>query len=617
MNLFPFSEIREEQDDLVEDVKEAVEEGGNLIAHAPSGLGKTVASISPSIEYAIEEDKTVFFLTPKHSQHKIAVETVEKIMDKNSVEISIADIIGKRWLCNVDGIEDMSSADFQNYCATVKKEERCSYYNKVFNDSRGLSEKAKEKLKEMKNKAWHAEEIKKNIDSLCPYEILINHAKDSDVIIGDYFHIFHPKVREAFLGKTGKDIEDSILIVDEAHNLPPRTRNLLSRKLSTYQVSRAQKEADEFGYLEERRILEEIENVLSKIGKGMEGEEEKITKEEFKDRVEDIGDYKNIIERMERVARDVYEEKDRSYCSSVRDFLEAWLGKDRGFVRFIRRRKSKSGNVYYSCHYECLNPQLSTSEPFQEAYSSILMSATLTPMQMYSDLLGLETGRTSRKVYESPFPKKNREFFVVDSVTTKYKERDEDQFKKIGWIISKSMEKVPGNASAFFPSYKLRNRVKETIDTEKDIMLEKRGLSKEDKSKMLNHLSKVSNSLLLGVSGASFSEGVDFPEGSMDAVFVVGLPLKEPDLETRALIDFYEYKFGKGWDYAYAYPAMKKALQAAGRCIRTKRDRGIVFFMDERYLWKNYRKVFPPEIGIETTKAPWTNIENFFESSKK
>lgn len=612
LELFPFSQVREGQDALLRDVKKSVSEGDNLLAHAPSGLGKTAAALSPCLTHALENGKTVFFLTPKHSQHKIAVETVQKIMQKKSLEISVADVIGKKWLCNVEGLGNMGSRDFQNYCKTMKSEGRCTYYNNTFKDGGDLSDKARKKLEEIKGKALHAEQVKKKIDSLCAYEILINHAKQADLIIGDYFHIFHPGVREAFLGKTGKKLEESILVVDEAHNLPSRTRNLLSQRLSTYQVSRAQKEANEFGYLEERRILEELENILSKLGKQMESEEEKIQKKDLKERVEEVEDYETLMDRMERVARDVYEEKDRSYCSSIRDFLEAWLGKERGFVRFMRKNRSKSGNLYYTCLYKCMNPQLSTQEPLQAAYSSILMSATLTPMEMYSDLLGLDRGRTSQNMYESPFPEKNRMYLVVDSVTTKYKERDEDQFKKIGWILSKSMEKVPGNASAFFPSYELRDKVKDFINTEKKILLEKRNLSKEDKSNLLNLLSKRDNCLLLGISGASFAEGVDFPEGSMDAVFVVGLPLKEPDLETRALIDFYDYKFGRGWDYAYIYPAMKKALQAAGRCIRTKRDRGVMTFMDKRYLWSNYRKVFPPKVKLKTTKSPWREIEEFF-----
>ncbi len=611
-DLFPFETVRSGQDGLIRDVEKAVSRAENLIAHAPSGLGKTAGSLSPSLGYALENSKTVFFLTPKHSQHKMAIDTAKKIMDRHDVKITVADIIGKRWLCSADGIRDMSSADFQNYCKTLKEEERCKYYNNTFEDISSLSDSAVKKLKKLQGNALHAEEVKRKTDKFCTYEILVNHAKQSDMIIGDYFHVFHPGVREAFLTKAGKTLKDSILIVDEAHNLPPRTRSLLSKRLSTYQISRAQKEAGEFGYLEEKRILEDIEELLVDLGRDMDNYEEEITMEDLKDRVDKIEDYETLVDRLERVARDVYEENERSYCSSIMEFLEAWTGDDNGFVRFIRERKSRNDNIYYTCHYECLNPQLSTKEVFDEVHSSVLMSATLTPMKMYSDLLGFEEGKTDKKAYSSPFPKENRSYLVVDSVTTKYKERNEEQFQKIGWFVSKSLERVPGNASVFFPSYSLRDKVKEEISTEKRVLLERRNMSKEDKSDLLRLFKKEDGCVLLGISGASFAEGVDFPGRCMDAVFIVGLPLREPDLETKALIDFYEYKFGKGWDYAYTYPAMKKALQAAGRCIRTKKDRGAMVFMDKRYTWSNYRKVFPPEVNIKRTKAPWKELDSFF-----
>ncbi len=611
-NLFPFKEVRSGQDKIIEDACEVLKKGENLIAHAPSGLGKTAASLSSSLDFAMRNDKTVFFLTPKHSQHKIAAETADTIMDKHSVEITVADIIGKRWLCSADGIHGMSSSDFQNYCKNLKEEERCRYYNNTFEDVSSLSKKAIKKLSEMKGKALLAEEVKKNTKNLCTYEILVNHAKQADLIIGDYFHIFHPGVREAFLTKSDNVLKDSVLVVDEAHNLPSRTRSLLSKRLSTYQVSRAQKEAGEFGYLEEKRILEDVEEILVDLGEGMDENEEEITMDDLKKRIEDVEDYNNLIDRMERVAVDVYEEEDRSYCSSIKNFLEAWKGKSKGFVRFMRKRKSRNDNIYYTCLYECLDPQLSTKEVFDEAHSSILMSATLTPMQMYSDLLGLGRKDTVKNAYSSPFPEENRTHLVVDSVTTKYKERNEEQYQKIAWFLSKSLDEVPGNASAFFPSYRLRDKIKDKINTDKRIVLEERNMSKKDKSGLLDLFKEEDNCVLLGISGASFSEGVDFPGRCMDAVFVVGLPLREPDLETKALIDFYDYKFGKGWDYAYIYPAMKKAMQAAGRCIRTRNDRGAVVFMDKRYTWSNYRKVFPPEIDPNETKAPWKELQDFF-----
>ncbi|PSH01882.1 MAG: hypothetical protein BRC27_00580 [Nanohaloarchaea archaeon SW_10_44_10] len=147
------------------------------------------------------------------------------------------------------------------------------------------------------------------------------------------------------------------------------------------------------------------------------------------------------------------------------------------------------------------------------------------------------------------------------------------------------------------------------------MFVEDRAHDKEEKQEMLNDFASrkdEKDSVLLGVAAGSFGEGLDYPGEVLKGVFVVGLPLKRPDLETKELIDFYDQLFGKGWDYGYSYPAMNRAIQAAGRCIRSKTDEGVIVYMDKRYDWSNYRKVFPPGKRMKTTKAPWKEIEGFF-----
>jgi DNA excision repair protein ERCC-2 len=151
--------------------------------------------------------------------------------------------------------------------------------------------------------------------------------------------------------------------------------------------------------------------------------------------------------------------------------------------------------------------------------------------------------------------------------------------------------------------------------TDRKLFVEDRTMDKEGKQGMLDEFADrkdEKDSVLLGVAAGSFGEGVDYPGEVLKAVFVVGLPLQRPDLETKELIDFYDELFGKGWDYGYSYPAMNRAIQAAGRCIRSKDDEGVIIYMDERYDWSNYRKVFPPGKKLKTTRAPWKDIEEFF-----
>lgn len=616
-DLFPHSEIREHQDILLEDVKQTLREGISLVAHAPTGLGKTAAVIPPALSHALEHGKTVFFLTPRHSQHRIAVETLKKVKQRHGTDFTGVDLIGKKWFCNQDGVEDLSGRDFRNFCKTLREEERCSYYNNTYDqDSLEPTGQARAKTVQLKNRMLHAEDMKSEVQQMCPYYVQMMMAAKAEVVIADYFHLFHEGVRESLFSRMGRTLEDCIVVVDEAHNLPSRVRSLKSARLSMPQIDNALKEANKFGFYSMEETLERLRRELERVAKQELGSQREVhvEMEELKDRIENFYNYQELIVEMESVADEVREEREKSYCGGIAEFLEAWDGTSNGYARILRRKTSRAGNQYLQLEYSCLDPQVSTREVLNDCHASIMMSGTLTPVDMYTDLLGLVKDKTAENTYSSAFPEENKLNLVVDRVTTRYKERNEEQFKRIAWYISKSAGHVPGNVGVFFPSYRLRDQVAEHMELERETFREERRMNKQDKQEMLSRLVGVKDEggAMLGVIGGSFGEGVDYPGKLMNAVFVVGLPLERPDLETKALIDFYDYKFDRGWDYGYAYPAMNRAMQAAGRCIRSEHDEGVVVYMDERYTWGNYRKVFPPEEKFKVTQAPWREMEEFF-----
>ena len=174
---------------------------------------------------------------------------------------------------------------------------------------------------------------------------------------------------------------------------------------------------------------------------------------------------------------------------------------------------------------------------------------------------------------------------------------------------------VPGNTAVFFPSYSLRDQVYLFFKdaSEKSIIIEKQGLSKEGKAAMLEEFKQFKNSgaVLLGVTSGSFGEGIDLPGDFLKCVVIVGIPLGRPNLETKELITYYNEKFGRGWDYGYILPAITKVLQNAGRCIRSETDRGVILYLDERYTWPNYAKCFPAD-SIELAKDYEERIKAFF-----
>lgn len=621
MQLFPFSKPREKQEDLLNKVREILKDGENLITHAPTGIGKTAATITPALEYALENNKKVFFLTPRHSQHQIAVETTKKIQKKHNVELTVIDLLGKKWLCNVDGVEEMTSSDFSQYCQALRDDERCDFYTAMYDmDEHKLKSSAKKKLKNLEGKPQHSHEFKENVKSFCPYYMMMELARKSNLIIADYFHLFHPGVRESIFERSNVEIEDTIIIVDEAHNLPSRTRSLFSYDLSMPQIENAITEAEKFGFYEIEEKLQQLRNIVQRIAADnfdAGSHEEKIKKKALYDPIDNIEDYNEWILDLEDAAEEVREERERSYLGGIAEFLEEWKGEDNGYFRGIRRKRSASGNRYIQIQYSCLDPQISTKTPLNDCHSSIMMSGTLTPTKMYQELLGLKPAETHQETFKSPFPQENQLNLNVPSVTTKYSERDSSTFQKYAWLISKSLEKVPGNAAIFFPSYKIMNTVKKELENETDrkIYVEDQNANKEEKQAMVEQFAshkEEGDALLCGVAAGSFGEGIDYPGEILKAVFVVGLPLQKPDLETKALINFYDYKFNRGWDYGYSYPAMHRAIQAAGRCIRSKDDKGVIIYMDERYGWSNYRKVFPTDERPQKSKAPWKDIEEFF-----
>ncbi len=621
MELFPFSKVREKQDDLMKSVEEAIEEGNSLVAHAPTGLGKTAATLTPALEYAKQNNKKVFFLTPRHSQHSIAVETVKKMQERHDEELTVIDLLGKKWLCNVNGVEEMTSRDFKDYCQTLRDEERCDFYTAMYDmDEHQLKDKAKKKLDTLEGNPKHAEDFKRSTPQFCPYYMMMELARRSDLIIADYFHIFHPGVRESIFERAGCVLEDTILVVDEAHNLPSRTRSLFSESMSIPQIDRAITEAEKFGFYEMEEKLERLMGAVKSIAAdefSSGSHEEKIEKDDLKDAVENIQDYGEFIVDLEAIAEEVRDEREKSYCGGVAEFLDAWNGDDNGFFRCIKRSRSSAGNRYIEIKYTCLDPQVSTKEPLNDAHASILMSGTLTPQKMYKDLLGLETSAKT-EAFKSPFPEENQLDLMVPTVTTKYSERDDSMYQKYAWYLAKSFEAVPGNVGVFFPSYSFMHRVKEEMEqkTDRNLFVEKQSMNKEGKQRLFEEFASrkdEGDAALLGVAAGSLGEGVDYPGDIMRAAFIIGLPLQKPDLETKALINFYDYKFNKGWDYGYSYPAVNRAIQAAGRVIRSKEDRGVMVYMDERYDWSNYRKVFPPGFDLKKTRAPWQDIEEFFD----
>lgn len=624
--LFPYKEVRSIQDDLIKEVDNCLKEKKNLIVHAPTGLGKTAATLPVALAHALKNKLTVFFLTSRHTQHRIVIDTLKQIKKKYKTNFVAVDIIGKKWMCPVPGTNELYSNEFSEYCKHQREKRLCEFYNNARKTSGRQTVKADKVMADLKEiSPCSCEETVElcTKEKLCPYEISAMFAKQASVIIADYYMIFHPSIRQKFFNRAEKELSKSIIIIDEGHNLPKRIRDVMTAKLSNLSIHNALKEAKKFNHSETAEYLEALndifKNYLNKL-KAIENKQQEqvdeilISKEDFTNQIKLIDDYDTIITNFEFAGDSIREIQKKSYVGTIATFLEEWLGPDEQYTRILSKKYGRSRPIT-TISYRCMDPSLVTKEIIENSYSTIIMSGTLTPTAMYQDLLGFEN--PVEREYQSPFPRKNKLSLIIPETTTKFTQRGPEQYKNIARITSNIVNLVPGNIAMFFPSYQLRDDVYKYFEplAKKTIFLEESGLSKVEKEDLLERFKSYNKTgaVLLGVAAGSFGEGIDLPGDLLKAVIVVGLPLQRPDLETKELIDYYEKKFNKGWDYGYIFPAITRCLQSAGRCIRSETDRGVVVFLDERFAWPHYSKCFPPDWNIKITKMYEDRISEFFD----
>jgi DNA excision repair protein ERCC-2 len=619
---FSHAKPRKYQDELIDDVWKCLNEEKHLIAHAPTGIGKTAAVLGPALTYALENAKTVFFLTPKIAQHQVAVDELEALAEKYKLNFRATDLVGRRYMC-VDPV--LGSSDFEEFyelCKRRRKRENCPYY--AFARGFSMREKAEAKMNfekvtedygvvkphsEILDACERFKNPKGRINPLCAYEIALKLARSSQAIVCDYFHVLSPHAN--IIQKIKKELPDSILIIDETHNVPDRIRRGLSVSLDTFLLKRADQEAKLMG--------SELTKPVARLARALEtlGKEKTKEKSEALVSVDDLPRFSgDELDELDELGTAYLEgaNRQKSSCVKIKRFFEVWDKESPEFLRMIRRWKTRTG---YTVSRKCLDPSVATAETINSSHCTIAMSGTLTPQEMYRDILGFDADRTEMRAYKSPFPKKNRLNVICDSVTTKYSYRNATEYASIAREVSRVIDTIPGNVAVFFPSYVVMNSVLKTLEpiSSKELLVQKESSTPSQTATLLSRFKKNAErgSVLAAVAGGSFAEGMDYPGRELLGVIVVGVPLADFNLETQALIDYYEYKLGSGWNYGYLYPAMSKAIQSAGRCIRNEEDKGTVVFMDKRFLWKNYSRCFPAEMDFVITREPAREVRKFWK----
>ncbi len=607
---FPYKKERAEQSLFVRDVAECLAAGNTILANAPTGLGKTVSSISPALAYALKTGKKVFFLTPKSSQHEIALETANLMNEKFNLGIKTVDLVGKKKMCIHPLISHVGTG-FYEACAGAKKNDQCAFYlNTKGKTKKQISEAKKRKEKTRKYGINYAD-IKEacSMEELCPYELTIDMIKDADLVIADYFHIFNDEIRKTILGQAGLELKDCILIIDEAHNLPERIRDMLSTTLRVEDLEKAAKEAKEMKAIEIEEVLKIIaEEITSLVVKIPFGKNESIIEEKQLSVLKRIAKA-NLVAVEETAGLFMHKHnKEKSFLLAIAVFLHRLASEKKHTLHLAEKKRNSLRISLYP-----LDPSEVTARVFAEAHSSVLMSGTLSPLKMYADVLGIT--KYEMNDYASPFPQKNRLNIIVNKTTTKYSERNQAQYEKIALTIEEITSKVPGNSIIFFPSFELIKHISPLLRIPRTVLKQERNMKQNDKTRIVKEFKELGTAfggVLLAVSGGSMAEGIDFPGDNLKCAVIVGIPFAQVSLKSKALIEFYDKKFAKGWDYGYNAPAISRAVQAAGRVIRSEKDRGVCIFLDTRFTEEKYRKFFPTDFTATTTKEPEKLVDEFF-----
>ncbi len=572
---FPYGSYRSGQRELAISVYRAIKNENRLFTSAPTGIGKTISTLFPSLK-AIGQGlgDRIYYLSAKNVTQKVAIETAADLT-KGGLNVNTLNITAKERICFMD--ECNCNKDYCKYAN--------GYYDRL-NDAL---------LDTLENKLLLTREVIEEYSrkhEICPFEFSLDLSGFSDIVICDYNYVFDPRV--SLKRNKDSDKKNTIFLVDEAHNLVERSRDMFSADLNKDDILAVRKK-----FKDNKSLYKE----LSKINTDM------------------LSLKKQASEEGE-VLIDELPAKFSKNISTFLDKAERWLGKNHSkenykdlldlyfvinaFSKILRILNSNyriyikkdANNLYLKLF--CIDPSNLLKEITGINKSTIYFSATLHPINYYRYILGSSEDDISLRL-KSPFDPKNLEKSIYP-ISTKYKDRRYTIMDLVR-AVSSEIISSKGNTLVFFPSFQYMNMFLDHFDYEDesysdcDFCVQEPAMGEEDKELYLGAFECASDYKTVGFSvlGGLFSEGIDLRGDMLKKAIIVGVGIPKLSFERDLIMDYYNTISNNGYDYAYCFPGFNKILQAAGRVIRTENDTGEVVLIDSRFLSYNYKKIMPED----------------------
>ena len=571
---FPFA-YRKGQKELAAGVYRTIQRKKNLFIQAPTGVGKTITTVFPAVK-AVGEGlgDRIFYLTAKTVTGTVAWETFDQLR-RQGYQAKLIQITAKEKMCLCAEME----------CNPVHCPYAKGHYDRVNDAVFGLLQKEDFFTREVLLEQAREYQV-------CPFEMSLDVASWVDDIICDYNYVFDPNVYlKRFFAEGIRG--DYIFLIDEAHNLVERSREMYSATL--------RKE----DFLSVRKIMKryqpKLDKDFNKCNRILLDYKRKC--ENYKV-YQDIGSFiftlMNLASGLDEFLQRSTEFPERKEVSefyfAVRNFLNMYERVDEHYV--IYGEHTAEGGFLLKLY--CVDPSLNLQECIDKGNAAIFFSATFLPIRYYKSLLS--TKQDNYAVYaETAFTEEQSLLLLGRDVSSRYTRRNQDEYRRIAEYIRKTGQAQKGNYMVFFPSYKMMQEVYEVFEGlncgEMETCMQVSGMKEEEREAFLGQFAAEHERSFLAfcVMGGIFGEGIDLKNEQLIGAVVVGTGLPQISNEREILMHYYDERSGEGFDYAYRYPGMNKVLQAAGRVIRTVDDRGVILLLDDRFTRREYESLFPKE----------------------